>query len=262
MSHFSSEGDSDVEGGQVARFSHLDKSPLKGQHFDRCYTGTRPGKAVSRDLTSLEETSECDRSVSENEMGFISSGGRRAARDLVTLGASQGFPELLSPDETISSEADDDPFGSRRTTIALHPPHQKDHRAGLSHVAPLNNEAAYTRVPEEGRWNEAQESAYPMEQSLVKDLDQYPSEMEYNPPPSVGEYPQPPSVGEYSQPPSVGEYPHPPSVGEYSQPPSVGEYPQPPSVGEYPHPPSVGGYPQPPLVDRSSRPSHMGESYT
>ena len=260
MSHFSSEGDSDVEGGQVASFSHLTKSTLKGQHCDRWCTRIRPDEAVSRPLTSAEEASECDRSISENEMGFISSSS--VARGLVTLGASQGFPELLSPDETISSEADDDPFGSRRITVALHPTHQRDYRTGLSHVAPLNNEATYTQVPEEGRWNEAEESTYPMEQSLVKDLEQYPSEMEYNPPPSVGEYPQPPSVGEYSQPPSVGEYPQPPSVGEYSQPPSVGEYPQPPSVGEYPQAPSVGGYPQPPLVERSSRPSHIGDSYT
>ena len=262
MSHFSSEGDSDVEGGQVARFSHLAKSSLEGKHCHRWYTGIRPVEAVSGDLTSPEEASECDRSVSENEMGFLSSGGRRVARELVTLGASKGFPELLSPDETISSEADDDPFGLRRSTVASHPTHQTDYRTGLSHVAPLNNETAYTRLPEEGRWNEAEESTYPMEQSLVKDLEQYPSEMEYNPPPSVGEYPQPPSVGDYSQPPSVGEYPQPPSVGDYSQPPSVGEYTQPPSVGEYPQPPSVGGYPQPPLVERSYRPSHTGESYT
>ena len=275
MSHFSSEGVSDVECGPVAGIGQVAKSKLKGEHRDRWDTGTRPVSRGFKDLTSPEEFSEGDRSVSENEMGFTALGELFRARGNVTREASQGFQELLSPDETASSGPDDEPFGPRPSTAldaTIPRTHQDDYSTGLSDVASLPDDTKYARVEEEEQWNEVDQSSYSMEQSLVGELGQHlpvavgeynppPSVGEYSQPPSVGEYAQPPSVGGYSQPPSVGEYHQPPSVGEYHHPPSVGEYHQPPSVGEYHQPPSVGEYHQPPSVEASSRSSHIGESY-
>ena len=216
MNHsVSSEGDSDVECGQVTEFGQVAKLPLAGGHSHGWDTGSRPVQLGFRDLTSPEENSEWDRSVSESEMGFFASIAQLNTGDKVTRVTRQGFQDLLSPDVANSSEPEDEPFRSRSTTVleaALLPKHRKEYRADLAEVVPLHDNTKYTRVPEEGRWSEPGQSTSPMEQSFVGDLNQHPPVVEYNPPPSVGEYPQPPSVGEYSQPPSVGEYSQPPSV--------------------------------------------------
>lgn len=229
MSHFSSEGDSDVESGQETGFSQVTKLPLQGEHRHRWGTGNHPVQAGFRELTSPEEASEWDRSASENEMGFIARGTLLSTREKAARDARQGFQDLLSPDEANSSEPEDEPplFVSKAADVSVEvaslPKHQQEYGIGFLDVDPVHDNAKYTQqVPDEDKWSKANRSTSPLEQPFVGDLDQ---------PLSLGEYNPPPSMGEYLQPLSVGEYPGPPSVGDYSQPPSVGEYSQPPSVG-------------------------------
>ena len=218
MSHFSSEGDSDVESGQERGFGQVTKLPLQGEHRHVWGTGNHPVQLGFRDLTSPEEASECDRSPSENEMGFIARGTLIDTRKKDVHGARQEFSDLPSTDDEEGPLFMSKPAAHGVEASSLPLKHQEEYGIGYLNVDPVHDNAKYTQqVPEEDRWRKANQSTAPLEQPFVGDLDQPQSLGEYNPPPSVGEYPGPPSVGEYSQPPSVGEYSQPPSVGPSSR---------------------------------------------